>query len=432
MAKKSEVVNFGLGVDQLSPDTALLYDKESKQSAARNIVNADVTNSGNLKRRRGFTQVVSGTNVHSLGGTDRLVVYMDDGTLYRLNSDESATSLRTGLSPSRLMSYETINGELYFSNGEVLEKIVNGAVKLVGVEEPVGQPTLSAMSAGGLYAGDYQVAITFLNSDGEESGTGTASRVSISEGGGIRLTAIPQPVEEATTRIRVYVSPANGDMLYYFAEVAVGTTTLDIGVAPLGRALNTQFCSRMLPGRILRYYHGRLYSVIDNFIFYSDPQAYGRCKISNNFIALASNVTMLEPVETGLYISTETEVFFLGGTDPSTGYSLQRVSETPAVEGSSLVAKPEVLGIKGITGSTKVAVWFTNAGWAAGLPDGNVAFLTRDKLALPEYTQAATLHRMVDGMSQLVTIPRGNGETASAFASDSMEDVIIRNGAIVS
>jgi hypothetical protein len=141
---------------------------------------------------------------------------------------------------------------------------------------------------------------------------------------------------------------------------------------------------------------------------------------------------MIEPVETGFYVSTSTEVFFMPGDDPSTGYKLQRVSDTPAVEGSSMVVKPEVLGIPGITGSTQVAVWFTSAGWVVGLPDGNAQFLTRQKLALPEYSQATSLLRMVDGMSQLITIPRGNGAEASAFVSDSLEAEIVRNGVIVS
>jgi hypothetical protein len=431
MAKDSVVVNFGLGIDQLSPDTALLYDNKSKQSAARRAVNVDITDSGNLRLRKGAELVTSGVNVHSLGGNEQVTLYVDNGTLYRLNSDETSTPLRSGLSPSRLMAYETVNEELYFSNNEILEKLVSGQVNKVGVELPAGQPTLG-LADGALAAGDYQVAITYVNASREESGTGRAAKISLPSGGAIALSNIPQPVSAEVEVIRIYVSAPNGEKLYYAATIPVGMTSTEVDTFHMGRMLVTQFCQPTPPGHILRYYHGRLYVASDNLIFYSDPQVYGRCKISSNFMNLASRVTMIEPVETGLYVSTSTEVFFVSGDDPTKGLGLQRVSDTPAVEGSSMVVKPEVLGIDGITGSTQVALWFTNAGWVVGLPDGNARFLTRDRMALPEYSQATSLLRMVDGMSQLITIPRGNGQDASAFASDSLEAEIVRNGVIVS
>jgi hypothetical protein len=432
MASDSVTINLGLGVDQLSPQTNLAYNQQTKQSAARRAVNVDIHDSGTIRRREGYSQVIAGDSVHSLGGNERITVFVDNGTLYQLNSDETKTALRSGLSPNRLLSYDTINDDLYYTNGEVIERIVDGAVTPVGVETPVGQPTLSALSYGGLEEGQYQVAITFVTGYGEESGTGPSAVVSVGLNGGIGLTSIPQPSSGNVEYIRVYVSPPNGDMLYFAMPLPVGTTTTTYGYMPLGRALRSQFCEPTPPGHILRYYHGRLYVASNNLIFYSEPQSYGRCKISRNFIGLASRITMMEPVESGFYISTDTEVFFLPGDDPSTGYRLQRASDTPAIEGSSMVVKPEVLGIDGISGSTQVALWFTSAGWVVGLPDGNIRFLTRDRLALPEYSQATSLLRMVNGMSQLVTVPRGNGEVASAFASDSMEAEIVRNGVIVS
>jgi hypothetical protein len=430
--KDSVVVNFGLGIDQQSPDTSLLYDNKRKQYAARRAVNVDITDSGNLRRRKGAELVFSGDNVHSLGGNEQVTLYVDSGTLYRLNSDETSTTIRTGLSPSRLMSYETINNELYYSNGEVIGRIINGTTdKAVGVEVPAGQPTLSPAD-GALEAATYQVAITYVSAAREESGTGPSATITLASTGSIGLTNIPQPVSNEVEVIRIYVSAPNGDKLYYAATIPVGMTSAEVDVVHMGRMLTTQFCQPMPPGHILRYYNGRLYVASDNLIFYSDPQVYGRCKISSNFMNLASRVTMIEPVGEGLYVSTSTEVFYVAGGGPSKDMTLTRVSETPAVEGSSKIVKPEVLGIDGISGDSDVAVWFTNAGWVAGLPNGTVQYLTRDRLALPEYSQATTLLRMVDGMSQLITIPRGNGVDASAFASDSMEAEIVRNGVIVS
>jgi hypothetical protein len=80
--------------------------------------NVEIDNTGALSSRSGYTSVKTGTDIHSMWADD-ICLYVDNGTLYKLNSDYTTVSLRTGLSKRR-MSYAKFNNRVYYTNEEVI------------------------------------------------------------------------------------------------------------------------------------------------------------------------------------------------------------------------------------------------------------------------------------------------------------------------
>jgi len=72
--------------------------------------NVDITNAGNLKRRKGFVQAVSGTACHSLWADPRLDEgYYADGTalkyVFEQNGGLVTSTVYNSLIPGRLLAY---------------------------------------------------------------------------------------------------------------------------------------------------------------------------------------------------------------------------------------------------------------------------------------------------------------------------------------
>jgi hypothetical protein len=120
-------LRFGLGVDQVSQETSLLKNVNSGQSAARRIVNLDVTNTGPLQRRSGSAQIIAIDDAHSLWSPpDSEVGYFVAGSvLYGFNGVNSI-ALVTGLTPGFTMSYAQVSDDIYWSNGVQSGVLVDG------------------------------------------------------------------------------------------------------------------------------------------------------------------------------------------------------------------------------------------------------------------------------------------------------------------
>lgn len=414
-------LSFGRGTDNRTHETEL------PDGAVRRAVNVDITTSV-VRRRSGYARIYSGTLIHSVYSQRGLRVFVENGSLKRLNADNSATELLAGVGHEWL-SYDDLNGEIVFSNIARIGRVsIEGTARENGIESPSGQPALSASAAGGLDAGTYQVAMTFSRASGEEGGTSLAAQVAVSEGGGIVVANIPQPVSGDITAIHLYVTTANGMTFYHAMQLAVGQTSALVGRMILGRVLETQFLEPMPPGQIVRLFNGRLYVARNNLLIGSEPLRYGLTRLARNIIPFPSRIRMVQPVQSGLFVSDEMRTTFLRGQDLAQ-FTADPATSLPAFEYSGTAAPIEWFG----QGAGEGAVWLTSEGHMLGGPDGSVTPLTKDRLALPESIDAAPpLLREAKGLRQLIHAARGASAATKATASDSVTTEVIRNGVLVS
>lgn len=110
---------FPVGMDNRAPD----FDLALPQNAGhllRDALNVDVAAGGSIKTRAGYTQVVAGTDVHSLWAPPEgdFALYCDAGNLYRIAPSTMAPMLvAPGFGQMGPVRYAQVNEVIYFTDG---------------------------------------------------------------------------------------------------------------------------------------------------------------------------------------------------------------------------------------------------------------------------------------------------------------------------
>lgn len=388
----------------------------------REAVNVDLTTLGHPLRRTGYEQLSSGYT-HSLWSAPDLDygLFVRDGWLTSLSEQGLETQL-TQVHAYAPMSYATVNGVVYYSNG--MDQGCASVLEAWHWGLPTPPEPVAAVSPGGaLYAGTYQIALTYVDADLEESGASTVITVAVPANSALTVT-IPGPWPSAATTARVYVSQPNGETLYHAQSVNVPAT---VSITPdnmaRGRILDTLDLQPPKPGGIVRYYSGRMYIARRDTVIFTEALRYGLTRPAQGIYMFPADVTLLEPTTDGVYVGYKGGVVFLAGTDP---YNVTQVNVLPSspVPRASCMVPGERLG----AGVATVPVWWGQDGaMVAGMPGGQVKQLTRDRLAVPKFQLGAALYREREGISQVVSTLRRGGEQNTMGATDSVVAEIRRN-----
>lgn len=417
------------GIDNLHDETQLKTTDKGVRIALRDAVNMDLSDDGKLKTRGGKTKVVDALNAHSLWheGVFPYALFVDGGTLYATTFDSNKIAVRTGMA-ARDVSYELVSDRVYWCNGEQ-SGIVFADLSHSdwGVESPSGQPDLSVAAAGGLAAGNIQLAITFVRASGEESGTGGANTIDVPDGAGVTLSNIRQPIATDITRVRIYATEPNGDILYFVRDVPVGMHSVTIGQGPLTVPCRTQFLEQMPPGRFVTHLGGKMFT-LDRDLCWSESLRYG-LRDPRNRIRFGQG-TLLKSVGNGtdgagLYVADQVRTYWLAGPDPLK--APKRIAYPfAAIPGSQIRVPGSKLGLET---SDDVAYWVAANGVPCiGLPGGVVKPLNEEFAKAPAASSGASLFREKDGLSQIITalqggVPQGMAFRDKAAATVSMNGV---------
>jgi hypothetical protein len=370
----------------------------------RNAVNTVFDDLGNAKLVSGATKVYSGSAIHSFWQG----YFIEGSNLKRLNSDFTATTLlNIGSNP---VGYTKVGDRVFCGNGLGGYVIYGDTAKSLGIAQPEQQPFLIARDTGGMFAGDYQVAITYMR-DGEESGCGTASRITVSDGGGIYFIMPTVPADIDT--VAVYVSSVNGDELYLYDEVNASTTEVFIDNNISSIRLETQHMYQPILSDILTAHYGRLYWVDGDLLRFTEAQKYGLTK-SGNYTRFGGDISIIASVPGALYVCAD-RTYRIGNIDGD-GFS-QRVEVLPygAVKGTLRYDE-----------RSKTAYWQSHKGFVAANLEG-IQEMVADVIALPEYEKGTMTIAEMNGVRQLISVSQGG--TASSLADSKYKsDEVARKG----
>jgi len=360
---------------------------------------------------------------------------VDDNTLKAFRKDWDPVTIRAGLTPGAKISYAEINGEIFWSNEYENGRVTRDAQDLpFGLERPAGVPNLAVLAdEGGMDAGRYQTAVTFLTADAygepfEESGSTLAALINVPANGGIALSEIPQPTDPRVVFVRIYVTDASDDVLHQARDLPVGMTEFNLGSSVRGKALETQFASPTPPGQIVRYYNGRALVARDRFLLHGLPLHYGQTRLSTDFEQEPARITLMEPVGSadagGVYVAAASRIWFLRGNFALTkDIPRVRVHDFGAVPGTgqSVPAKwfdPTLSG--------DAAFWMDTEGVSLiGLPTGEVRVVAREYLG-PRADYGSVLVREINGIRQVIA--NMHGTVNKGRAGDYVVASIERNG----
>lgn len=409
--KPVTLAGFPKGMSNLGAPYAL------PEGACRNLVNLDVDDAGKTRLRKGSTVKYAAADCDSLWSNGSITLFREGAALKELLRDSagvySARTVRAGLTPGYRIAFLDVNGDVCWSNGIVTGRIRAGVDGPWGVERPPRQPVLAAQNVGGMFAGQYQVAITYLAADGEEGGTGLAATVTVAAGGGIGLSAIPQSALAAT--IRVYCSMADGDVLYRYGDYPAGTNSIVLGSFQSDLALETQFGYPPPPGTGLELHNARIYIAQGKVLWPTDPFRYGLYMPHKSHFPFADEIRMHAAVSDGIYVATAAKTYFLSGMDTD-ALRIREVLPYGAPAGAATK----------LPGTDRIA-WFSHRGWVLGGSSGAVKNLMEAQNAVAAFARAATLYREEGGLKQLIAIAQ-QGVAPAGQAKDYTDYEIARHG----
>jgi hypothetical protein len=400
----------------------LLRDDSLPVDALRRCVNYDINDTGRLSVRAGRVKVYNGSiQDGSMWSNDDRTLFVESGDLKELvrnlDGSYSAIMLRSGVG-SYPMKYVSVNGITYYSNG-----LVTGAISEVGINRPWGlqapgnQPNVAAVGGGELADGRYQVAITFVRSGGEESGTPLAASADVAAAGGSLLLTDFPPAPAGTAAIRVYCSHVNGEGLYRVTDIPAAQTTYQITKVSNTATilLRTQFCVAPPGGQLLEYHNGRIYIASGKVLWFTEPLRYGCVHPGRGFLLFPSDITVVKAVSDGLYVCSDL-TYFVSGVD-SADFKQREVLPYGGVYDTG-VSLPNYDAV----------AWFSHQGLVFGARNAELLNVTQDRVAISKYASGTMQVRELNGLRQLVANFR-DGELSTFAAPDYLALEVARAGA---
>lgn len=393
-----------------------LRDAQLSPKALRNAVNVNIASDGTPARRDGFDQLVD-AEYHSLWGEGLdwgLVVKGNTLTLLTASSAGTVTetSLRTGLTVGRRMAYVLVNGAVHYSNGVVTGRVVDGADVPWGVEH-AAPPAAAALAYGGMAAGRYQVAITYVFASGEEGGTSRAVAVNVAAGGGIQLSSIPQPTSAFVTGVRVYITPANGERFYEYGQLATGVTSVALAASTtLGAELTTWGLYPPPPADVLELHLGSIAMARGPYLWFTEPLHYGQYRPETVYV-LRDDISIVASLSRSSLAVAADIHYVMSGSDVR-ALALDESYECKAVRGT-LFKTPD--GGRG---------WLTQGrGMMFSNGTGGFAPHIDDAVYLEEATEGAAMFREIEGQ-QFMVATLHDGAASTAVVEDFFDAEVIR------
>ena len=179
----------------------------------------------------------------------------------------------------------------------------------------------------------------------------------------------------------------------------------------------------------LTYYNGRIYLANGTTLWATEPFLYNYIDRTSSFVQFEADITMLETVTDGIYVGTETNVYFLQGNTfpmPRTPLMSYGVLPRSAVQVPAELIKPQIEQSQQFQAKNAV-MFLTKSGVVAGFDGGVLYNLTQAEVILPDATSAATMFRRADGINQFVAVMNSGGTPSSTAAiGDHLDAQIVR------
>lgn len=374
-------------------------------------LNVDCDDGLNVTRRKGFSTVVVAGVDRDLFASGAICLGVGSNALKQILPNYSTTTLRSGLTAARPLSYAAVADRVYYANGVELGVASNGTHRTWGLEVPA--LPLAAATGGDLRAGKYQFAVTFIRNDGQESGAARAGTIALADTGGIALSAISVPTDATIVAKAIYATPVNSETLYRIGAIDVATTTFAIRAVPVNAApLTTQFLQAPPAGEHIGYANGRMLVAVLNRIYPSEPYAPELFDLRMS-VPLNDLITMVAPLEDGTWIGTTSQVIWLANAEPEK-WEFKVRAEYGVIPGTKTIADGELIGDGGL--KTPAAYFATTNGLCAGTAGGQLINFHQDRFQYPAMDRGAGLVRRHRGTAQFLVSLQGT-EVAGNVAS---------------
>lgn len=403
------------------------------RNAVRHLINGDFLPGGKVRRRGGSATQVPFPRARSLWSDRHNAFFAADDALYRFVPRQDPILVTRGVALDADLVYCSVNDKIYVSDGATAWKVdpATNTATLWSVPTPARQPTLTAVTTGGMDAGTYQLAITYARADGEESGATLSTSVDVPDGGGIALSSFPVPPADVAT-IQIYLTEPNGTEEALYAVVPANVTSATLARGPYGRPLLNQLLSPLPPARDVVLTNGRLFVAYDRYLCWSEPLQFGLYSPERNYVAYASQVDLIVEVSPaaqspGLFVAVQGTTYFESGSDPA-DFTHSIAYKAGAVRGAKTYVSGASFEDQSIP-SVSLPVWVSSVGTVCvGMPDGSVRSLNDGAFAMATGDRGSALVRELNGLRQVLFSMRPPAAQSRLAATDTVTITRVKNG----
>lgn len=357
-------------------------------------INVDLDETGKVARRGGVTQVLSGA-CSSVWSRNGMTFVVHGGDLKRVAPDYSLTTIATSVGPR--VAYGAVNGEVYWTDGSRCGVVGPAGARGWGVAVP--GKLVPAITTGAMLEGRYEVTMTYVRSDGRESGAPASTFVDVPANGGLVFSSVPVSSDPLVVWKHIYVSEPNGKLPYLAARLRNSDTSATLRTVVSGMPVRTQFMGPAPAGIRVVYYNGRLYVAQGRFLMYSQPHEYELFDTRSGFIAFQSEVRTVAAVSDGLFVGTERETAFLDGEDPSTFVYTPKGS-AGGVAGTESIVRADLVTKEGL--GERTVMWHSTEGVMVGTKGGDLKNLTGGRFTFAKSRRGASLFKIREGTPQFL------------------------------
>ena len=362
--------------------------------------NVDIGLSGEISRRSGYSEILATCHKNLHQGDGFLLATVDGGDLTAMNTVGGArVTLYPSLGVNRVWYCNLPDGRTTFSNGLICGITDGLAATTWGVPVPVSPGALMPIS-GNLNPGDYQYQLTYVRrSDGLE-GAPLYSNPLPSADGGMFLSGLPVLAGHS---INVYLTGAHGDQAPLAGNTANGVFSYIGNNDALTLPCRTGNLSPAPAGTVTAFWRGRVLTAVGNVLYASRTNAWESFDFRRDFKQFTSDITLIQPVDDGLYVGTTTELAFLSGTEfDKLAY---RQVAGPTVLGSGVAVRGELIQQGQGVGQGAAMVCIADNILLAGFSGGLVIRMTEGRFTTA-VTEVAATFRMLGRTPQYIAIPQ--------------------------
>jgi hypothetical protein len=364
-------------------------------------LNVDIGRTGELTRRSGYSVAVDSCHKNLWQANGFMLATVDGGDLVAISPSGARTILYFSLGSSRVWYCNLPDGRTAWSNGLICG-ITDGTTNTTwGVPVPLGAGAASD-THGQLDNGTYLHQITYVRlSDGLEGGPCYAAPIEIAQGG-ISLVGLPVLHGHA---INVYLTSANGETAHLAGRTESGSFSYTGKNDALMLPCRTDFTAPAPAGTVSAFWRGRVLVAVGSVLYASRTNQHETFDLRRDFKQFTAPITLVQPVDGGVFVGTTEELAFLAGTEFDK-LVFMPVLDGPVVLGSGVAVQGQHIQRGDGTGQGPAMICIANGGIVAGFSDGGIFLLTEGRYRTQVTEVSATFRILPGGAPQYLAVPQ--------------------------
>lgn len=380
------------GINNRTDKSGLPLNQNGIPTHVRNATNVLVNNAGAFSSLDGQERVYTGVGIRDGFSCPAGAFIREGATVKKFTPPSTTETVLEGVTGTRI-AWCYHQGNVYFSDGLISKKIdSNGTVTNWGIAPPTSPPLLSGNNIYG--EGQIMACYTYVDSDGRESGS---SPVVISESGRVVSALLSSPDAQVVAS-KIYLTTPNDSTFFHAATVIPGESSIEVTDDYRANGiLQTRNKTNPAPADIIRSFGAHILLAVGDTVYWTDEWANdlisqgeeneGLSRV--NFWRFPVDVTVMEPVEGGVWIVADS-TYWVAGKSPKDAEPVV-ITENTATFGTSLVD------------SSGNAVWMSDDGEFVGGPGGQHDLPQYKDVVVDRADTGATIEMHQNGSSVKIT-----------------------------